>query len=66
MKLTVNGEERELEDGASASDLLAALGVRVEAVALERNGVLVRRRDLDATRLCAGDRVEVVTFVGGG
>jgi thiamine biosynthesis protein ThiS len=40
--------------------------VREDAVAVERNGALVRRRDWAAARLAAGDAVEVVTFVGGG
>jgi thiamine biosynthesis protein ThiS len=66
MTLTVNGEARELPEGTSVRDLLAALGVRLDAVAVERNGTLVRRRDFDALRLADGDRVEIVTFVGGG
>jgi thiamine biosynthesis protein ThiS len=66
MKITVNGEGREVDEGSTLRALLERLEVRLEAVAVEKNGALVRRRDLDATRLSEGDRVEVVTFVGGG
>lgn len=66
MTLTVNGEAREMPEGATVRDLLAAARVRGDAVAVERNGALVRRRDFEATRLAAGDSIEIVTFVGGG
>jgi len=64
--ITVNGAPRTVPRGTSALDLLALLGARVETVALERNRAVVRRRDLAATTLEAGDVLEVVTFVGGG
>jgi thiamine biosynthesis protein ThiS len=66
MKVRVNGEERDVAEGATVRALLEALGIRPDAVAVERNGALVRRRDFDATRLAPGDAVEVVTLVGGG
>ncbi len=64
--ITVNGEARELPVGATVADLVAALGLKPTQVAVERNKDLVRRRDHAATVLHDGDRLEVVTFFGGG
>lgn len=66
MRVQVNGEPRELADESSVSDLIEALALRAELVAVERNGELVRRADHAETRLVEGDVVEVVTLVGGG
>lgn len=64
--VTVNGEPRALPADATVADLVRALGLRAEQVAVERNRELVRRGDHGTTRLRAGDRLEVVTFFGGG
>lgn len=66
MKVLVNGQERELPEGATVADLVRALGLRLEQVAVERNKELVPRAAHELTPLCEGDRVEVVTLVGGG
>jgi thiamine biosynthesis protein ThiS len=65
MKLIVNGAERSLE-AASVAALLAELELRPEVVAVELNGALVPRAEHGATTLAEGDRVEIVTLVGGG
>lgn len=66
MRVTVNGEPRELSEGSSVAELVAALGLRPEIVAVERNRELVPRARHAATRLAEGDELEVVTLVGGG
>ena len=66
LRISVNGSAREVEAGASVADLLRALGLASERVAVERNGVLVPRRAHAETLLAADDRIEVVTLVGGG
>ena len=66
MKLLVNGSAQEVPDGTTVSKLLEILGARSEEVAVEVNAEVVRRaKHAGATRK-ADDRVEVVTFVGGG
>jgi sulfur carrier protein len=62
----VNGEKRELADGASVVALLEALGLGATLVAVERNGAIVPRAQHAATALADGDKLEVVHFVGGG
>ncbi|GIW70660.1 MAG: thiamine biosynthesis protein ThiS [Planctomycetota bacterium] len=64
--LVVNGEPYRIPRGTTAAELVARLAPRTPAFALERNGRLVRRQDLEQTALADGDRIEIVTFVGGG
>lgn len=62
----INGKERPLPAPASVRGALIALGLAGRPVAVERNGRLVRRGEQETTALEPGDRVEIVTFVGGG
>jgi thiamine biosynthesis protein ThiS len=62
----VNGAPRALPRGATVADLVRALGLRPELVAVEVNRVLVPRRRHAEHALDGGDRVELVTLVGGG
>jgi sulfur carrier protein len=66
IQITVNGDPRELPVGSTVKDLVAALGLQPTQVAVERNKELVRRADHASTGLLDGDRLEVVTFFGGG
>ena len=66
MRVVVNGEEREVAAGTSVAELIRELGLASERVAVERNGRIVRRAEHKRTVLVEGDRVEVVTLVGGG
>ena len=64
--LTVNGERRDIAEGASVADLLAAIGLAARKVAVERNREIVPRSLYAATPLAAGDALEIVHFIGGG
>lgn len=66
MQLTVNGQDRELAEGTTIAELLAELELDPRMLAVERNLALVPRAQHAETRLAAGDRIEVVTLVGGG
>ena len=66
LRIEVNGEPREVPDGASVAQLLGLLGLAAPKVAVERNLEIVPRSAWDATQLAAGDRLEVVHFIGGG
>ena len=65
MKLTINGERREVADGLTVAALVAQLGVRGR-VAGEVNGEVLRQAQHPEVTLRDGDALEVVTFVGGG
>jgi sulfur carrier protein len=66
MDITVNGELREVAEGATVAELLAALGLAKQYVAVEVNRQVIPRARHPECRLNAGDKVEVVTLVGGG
>lgn len=66
MQLYVNGEPQEVQDGLTVAGLLAHLGDLPGRVAVEVNAEVVRRAHHAEHVLREGDRVEVVTFVGGG
>ena len=66
MTIHLNGEPRDVPDGVTVAQLLELLEVRMKGVAVERNLDVVPRAEHAATALCEGDRVEIVTLVGGG
>jgi thiamine biosynthesis protein ThiS len=66
MQVTINGQARTFEQPLTIAELLAQLEVHPLRVAIEVNEQLVRRADFAATQIREGDRIEVVTFVGGG
>lgn len=66
MRVELNGEPKELDEGATLLSLVEQLSLAPERVAVELNRDVVRRADWPATSLNEGDRVEIVHFVGGG
>jgi sulfur carrier protein len=66
MTIQVNGQPREIDSGASVSKLLSDLGVTQPHVAVELNLEVVPRARHGETLLREGDRLEIVTLVGGG
>lgn len=66
MTVQVNGEARQLVDGATVAQLIDALALGEVRIAVEVNKELVVRKAWTTHVLKEGDRVEVVTFVGGG
>jgi sulfur carrier protein len=66
MTIQVNGESRSIDAGVSVTELLRDLGVTAPHVAVELNLEVVPRAKHADTLLQEGDRLEVVTLVGGG
>lgn len=64
--LKVNGSEMALPPDFTVAKLLARMRLPADRVAVERNGNIVPRKMFSAVMLEEGDRVEVVSFVGGG
>jgi sulfur carrier protein len=65
MQVTVNGEPTETT-ARTIAELLDALGLAGRPVAVERNASVVPKRRHAQTELAPGDRLELVTLVGGG
>ena len=66
MILTINGRSQTIPDGASLQAAVASLCKAPDLVIAELNGTIAERAQWAATRLHAGDRLELVSFVGGG
>ena len=66
MRVIVNGQDREVADGAAIVDLIALLDLKPERVAVELNGRIMKRIEWADATLSDGDKVEIVHFVGGG
>ena len=66
MKIIVNGKAHEVADGLSVEGLLTHLGVKREYTAVAVNREVTPKSANAATRLSAGDKVEIVRPMGGG
>jgi thiazole synthase len=66
LKITLNGERRDVPEPLSVAGLLRLLQLRPEHVAVEVNQHLVTRARHEEIPLNDGDVLEVVTLVGGG
>jgi sulfur carrier protein len=66
MEIVVNDQPLQAPDGVTVAGLLAQLGLAGRPVAVEVNLELVPRGRQEQHRLAAGDRLEIVTLVGGG
>ena len=66
MVICVNGAKREVPVGMTIASLLEELQLDSRQLAVERNLELAPREEHPSTVLADGDRIEIVTLVGGG
>jgi sulfur carrier protein len=66
IEITVNGQSTTIRRGLSVLDLLHALDIKPDRVAVELNRHIVRQPAWPSTEVGAGAQVEIVHFVGGG
>jgi len=67
IKITVNGEEREVEENTTITDLLVLENVKMpDMVSVEYNGEMLDREKFDTTQLKENDEIEFLYFMGGG
>ena len=69
LSLLVNGVPRQieaLEDGSTLEAVVAQLSLKADRIAIERNGEIASRSLWPQLLIHAGDRLEIVHFVGGG
>jgi len=65
-QVTVNGERRSFPSEATLLDVVRALRLEPERVAIELNRAIVKREAWSATGVEDGAEIEIVQFVGGG
>ena len=66
MEIVINGQRHQVGDEVSLEGAVSLVTAAATGVAAALNGDVVRRGAWAATRLAAGDEVEVVTAVQGG
>lgn len=64
--MLINGEEKALACPTVLSELLTQLGYRAALVAIELNGNIIKQADFGSTTITDADKLEIVSFVGGG
>ncbi len=66
MEIIVNGEQRQVPDTYTAAQLVDAMGLEGQRIAMEVNLEIVPRSTYEKHAFRPGDRIEVVHAVGGG
>ena len=69
MKIIVNGKEKNIElesEKAFLSSTLESLGYKTNTIVVELNDLIVNSTRWDSEILNEGDRLEIVSIVGGG
>ncbi len=66
ISLQVNGQPQSCPVGSYLPQMLAQLGLNPRLIAVEYNGEILHRQYWETTQLQTGDRLEIVTIVGGG
>ncbi len=66
IKIHVNGEARTWRVGATVEELLRDLDIKTERVAVELNLEILDRATFSQCQIKDGDRVEIMSFIGGG
>jgi len=64
--MKVNGKETTLGEACTLTDYLTREGYTIDRIAVEKNGEVVPRARYDTEILREDDKLEIVTFVGGG
>ena len=64
--MLINGEEKALACPTVLNELLTQLGYRAAFVAIELNGNIIKQADFGSTTITDADKLEIVSFVGGG
>ncbi|MDD2653137.1 MAG: sulfur carrier protein ThiS [Sulfurimonas sp.] len=66
MELTINGEIKEFSDDITLEKILEKLELKDKVMAAAVNMQIVKQNEWATHRLCDGDKIELLDFVGGG
>ena len=66
MKIAVNGEEREFNEGITLSEVLKELSLEGKVMAAAVNMDIVKQDTWDTYLVKNNDKLELLDFVGGG
>jgi len=66
VRLWINGEEQNFACECNVSSLIRELRLEGRPIAIEINKHVLTKNDFDSTQLKDGDKLEIISFVGGG
>ena len=66
MKIIINGEVKEFTQEVTLDNVLERLGLTGKVMAAAVNMNIVKQDKWDSHKLCDGDKLELLDFVGGG
>lgn len=66
MRITLNGESKEVVPDLSVGALIQQLELQPDRVAVEINLSILDRSMFPVRKLQEGDRIEIISFIGGG
>jgi len=66
MKISINGQMIDIPDSASVKSLLDTLKLKPETVAVEINLEIIPKKEYNNYTVKEGDKVEIISYVGGG
>ena len=66
MRITVNGQSREVAARLTVAGLIEMLGINPKSVVVERNLNIIDRKVFNVETLEEGDHIEFIRLVGGG
>ena len=66
MKIVVNGEKKEFEEGITLAQIIEKLGIADKVMAAAVNMEVVKKDQWHSYRPKEGDKIELLHFVGGG
>jgi len=66
MEIILNGEAYNLGAACSVAELVVRLNLDKRKIAVERNLEIVSKSAYDTAEIIAGDKIEIVNFIGGG
>lgn len=66
IKITLNGEEFNLDKEKTVFDLLNELNLDLKKIAVEQNYQIISVDNFADLKISEGDKIEIVHFIGGG
>jgi sulfur carrier protein len=66
MKVVINGETKEIEEGITVGELLDRFGIKDKTMAVAIDMQVVKKEEWDKRVIKMNERVEFLHFVGGG
>ncbi len=66
MQVTLNGKILDVAGSETVAGLLLERGLSPDKVVVEINGEIISPEDYEPRKLAGGDKIEIMSFVGGG